>query len=119
MDTQQTTSQPASPPQPAMEAPHPVTFDVSYPEKSSRLWALGTLVFLIGKGIAIIPHAIILYVLSFVAMLVALIAQIVVLFAGRYPRGLFDFVVGFYRWQIRVNAFVLGLTDRYPPFTLK
>lgn len=117
MDNQLTTqanSQAAQPP-----AAYPVTLDISYPERSSRLWALGTLLFFIPKMIALIPHIIIIYVLSFVATIVMIIGQIVVLFAGRYPRSLFNFVVGVTRWQTRVNAFMIGLTDNYPPFTFK
>jgi len=41
----------------------------------------------------------------------------VILFTARFPRGMFDFVAGFVRWQTRVNGYALGLSDRYPPFT--
>jgi len=45
-------------------------------------------------------------------------SQWVVLFKGRYPAGMHGFVVGAMRWQLRVQAFVLGLRDEYPPFGL-
>lgn len=42
-----------------------------------------------------------------------------ILFTGRYPKGLFDFVVGTMRWFMRVQAYVVLLvTDRYPPFSM-
>jgi hypothetical protein len=50
---------------------------------------------------------------------VVIAAWFVILFTGRYPRGMFDFLVGVGRWTARVNAYVLVLvTDRYPPFRL-
>ncbi len=45
------------------------------------------------------------------------IAFWVILFTGQYPRGLFDFAVGFYRWQLRVTAYLGLLRDEYPPFS--
>ena len=50
---------------------------------------------------------------------VTLIAWFAILFTGKYPRGMFDFVVGLFRWQMRVNAYLLLLTDAYPPFNGK
>src|SRR5687767_664145 len=66
-----------------------------------------------------IPHYVALFFLYVAAFVVVVIAWFAILFTGRYPRGLFDFVQGVIRWHNRVvgYAFVL-VTDRYPPFSL-
>ncbi|MEK7542187.1 MAG: DUF4389 domain-containing protein [Patescibacteria group bacterium] len=97
---------------------YPVTFEVQYPGKSSRLLALlGVLFFL--KTILLIPHIIILYFLGIAVMFVAWFAYLVILFTGEYPRSLFDFAVGVMRWQVRINAWLFSLTDKYPPFSFR
>lgn len=71
------------------------------------------------KWLLVVPHLIVLTVLSVAALFAVLIAWFAILFTGHYPRGLFDFVVGVGRWWLRVQAFALLLvTDRYPRFSL-
>ena len=71
------------------------------------------------KWFLAIPHYIVLVALFFAAFVVTIIAWFAILFTGRYPRGMFDFVVGVQRWAIRVGAYAFLLTtDKYPPFSL-
>ena len=71
------------------------------------------------KWFLAIPHYIVLFVLAIVAILALIVAWFAILFTGRYPRPIFDYVVGLMRWGLRVNAYVaLLVTDRYPPFSL-
>jgi len=71
------------------------------------------------KWLLAIPHYIVLVFLWLAAILCVIFAWFAILFTGRYPRGLFDFVLGVFRWTNRVlgYAFVL-VTDEYPPFRL-
>lgn len=96
--------------------PYPLETTVGYPAQSSRLWALLNILFL--KPLALLPHVVVLYALGIAMAVVVFIAQIVILVTGNFPRGMFDFVVGVLRWQTRVSAFILGLRDEYPPFSL-
>ena len=71
------------------------------------------------KWLLAIPHFLVLIVLSVAAFFAVVIAWFAILLTGRYPRGLFDFVVGVGRWWLRVQAYAILLaTDRYPPFSL-
>ena len=71
------------------------------------------------KWLLAIPHFLVLVVLSVAAFFAVVIAWFAILITGRYPRGLFDFVVGVGRWWLRVEAYaILLVTDRYPPFSL-
>jgi hypothetical protein len=70
------------------------------------------------QWILAIPHLIVLYVLGIVALICAIAAGFAILFTGSYPRGLYDIVLGFVRWQTRTYSYVYFLTDRYPPFSL-
>lgn len=98
---------------------NPVQVTITRPERSSRWLALATLLFFIPKGIILIPHFFILYFLGIASFLVGIIAQFVVLFVGSYPAGMHNFMTGTMRWQIRINAYMMGLVDKYPPFSLK
>lgn len=71
------------------------------------------------KWLLAIPHFIVLIVLWLVSLVVVFIAWFAILFTGRYPKALFDFVVGVMRWTFRTVAYAVILTtDRYPPFQL-
>lgn len=70
------------------------------------------------KWLLVIPSLIVVSVLMFVAFVVTIIAWFAILFTGRYPEGMFQFVVGTLRWNERVTAYVYLLTDAYPPFSL-
>ena len=66
-----------------------------------------------------IPHYTELFFLDIAAVVVVIIVWFAILFTGRYPRGMFDFVEGVFRWHNRVLAYAFTLvTDRYPPFRL-
>jgi len=71
------------------------------------------------KWLLAVPHWIVLWFLWIGALVCVIIAWFAILFTGRYPRSLFDYVVGVNRWTLRVSAYCLLLiTDRYPPFSL-
>ena len=100
------------------QSQHPVSVTIERQERYSRGLALATLLFAIPKTIILIPHFIILWLLGIVAFILAVIAQVVVLITAHYPPKLHHFVLGVLRWQLRTNAYFLGLTDKYPPFSL-
>jgi hypothetical protein len=71
------------------------------------------------KWFLAIPHAVVLAVLAVLAVFAVIVAWFAIVFTGRYPRGLFDFVVGVGRWALRVQAYaILLVTDRYPLFSM-
>ncbi len=105
------------PPFSLSDVDYPARLEVDYPDVSSRGLALLGVLFLI-KIILLVPHLIVLYALGLVSFVVVYIAYWAVLITGRYPKGMFDLVVGVQRWSYRANAWLVGFTDRYPPFTL-
>ena len=68
--------------------------------------------------ILVIPHFVVLAALFIASFVVTVIAFFAVLFTGRWPAGMRDFVVNVWRWGLRVNTYFLLLTDEYPPFAL-
>jgi hypothetical protein len=93
-----------------------VHLEIDYPDVERDLNRWLPLV----KWLLAIPHIIVLAVLWVAAVFVVIIAWFAILFTGRYPRGLFDFVVGVARWSLRVEAYaILLVTDVYPPFSLR
>jgi hypothetical protein len=71
------------------------------------------------KWLLAVPHYVVLFFLGIAAAFAVIFAWFAILFTGRYPQGLFDFVEGVLRWGLRVEAYALLLvTDRYPPFRL-
>jgi hypothetical protein len=71
------------------------------------------------RWILVIPHLIVLAFLLLAAFLVAFVWVFVILFTGTWNDGVRNFIVGVIRWGTRVNAYMLLLTDEYPPFSLE
>lgn len=112
------------------ESSYPASFTVEYPERLSRGLVL------VKWWLLAIPHYIVLSLLlgpqvgytvedqtryqSHIGLIgiLALVAVVVLLFAGRYPRGVYDLIIGLNRWVYRVTAYAGLMTDAYPPFRL-
>ncbi len=100
---------------PSTDEEQAIHLDVVYPNAKTELNRWLPLV----KWFLAIPHIIVLAVVDIAAYCCVIIAWFAILFTGRYPRPLFDFVVGVMRWQARVVWYaVLFATDEYPPFSI-
>lgn len=100
---------------PSTDEEQAVHLDLVYPDVKTNLNRWLPLV----KWFLAIPHYIILVFMGIAAVVCVIIAWFAILFTGRYPKGLFDFVLGVSRWSLRVEAYAfLMLTDKYPPFAL-
>jgi hypothetical protein len=90
--------------------PHPVTFEMDYVERRSRLTTFFRL-------ILAIPHMIVYYFYGLAAGVVVIIAWFALVLTGRYPQGMYDFVAGFLRYATRFYGYLWLATDEYPPFS--
>lgn len=93
-----------------------VHLEIDYPDVEKDLHRYLPLV----KWFLLLPHYIVMAFLLSVAVLVVIAAWFAILFTGKYPPGLFNYVVGVLRWGLRISAYgFLLVTDEYPPFSLK
>jgi hypothetical protein len=100
---------------PSTDEEQAVHLDIPYPNAREDLNRWLPLV----KWFLAIPHYIVLWFLGIAAIVIVIVSWFAILFTGRYPRDFFDFVVGTFRWYLRVVAYAFLLTtDRYPPFRL-
>ena len=101
---------------PSTDEEQAVHVEIDYPDAERDLNRWLPLV----KWLLAIPHYILLIVLGVAVLVVTVIAWFAILFTGGYPRGMFNFVVGWSRWALRVSAYAfLLVTDRYPPFSFE
>jgi hypothetical protein len=101
---------------PSTDEHQSVHLDYRYPDVPAELNRFLPLV----KWFLAIPHYFVLIFLNIGAFFVIIVAWFVILFTGRYPRGMFDFVEGVFRWNNRVLGYMyILITDHYPPFRLE
>lgn len=97
---------------PAFEGEWMAVLEADRPERISRrqifFW----------KTLAVIPHVVCLLVLWFAVAFCEVVSWFAILFTGRFPQGLRNFVVGWLRWSVRVFAYWISLRDEFPPFSL-
>jgi hypothetical protein len=95
----------------AAEPDYPVRLTIAHQEEYSRFMPLV-------KWLLAFPHYVALIFLGIAAFFVLVISWFAVLITGRYPRGLWDFMIGVLRWSNRVNTYIYLMVDPYPPFSL-
>jgi hypothetical protein len=104
---------------PGSAAPHPVQVSIPHADTYSRgLAFLGCILF-VGRLIALIPVLFVLYFLRIAGFFVAWVMQFAVLFTGRYPEGAHGFVAGYLRLELRTEAWLFGLVDKYPGLAMQ
>jgi uncharacterized protein DUF4389 len=94
------------------DAPYPAMLTIADPPPRRNRLTVGFRVFLA------IPHFVVLVFLMLAWWVTAFVAWVLILVTAAYPQPLYDFGVGSLRWLIRVEAYMLLLTDDYPPFSL-
>jgi hypothetical protein len=115
------------PPFSLQESDYPAWLEVEYPERLNRLmvlvkWLLAVprliiLAFLVDGTMSYLTHQDGWANRGLISIL-ALVAAVTLTLSGRYPRGLFDLLMGLNRWVFRVGTYLMLMTDEYPPFRL-
>jgi hypothetical protein len=93
------------------EGAYPSMFEVPWPDGPRNRLSIGLRIFYV------IPHVIALLFLNIAWVVTSIVAWFAILFTGKYPSGLYGFAVGVFRWDLRVEAYLLLMRDEYPPFT--
>lgn len=93
-----------------------VTLEVEYPEKLSRLM---TFIKPFLGWILVLPHLLLMYIYMIGLYFVFIISWLAILFTGKYPKGMFDYMVNVQRFMYKVNLYLMFMTDDYPPFSGK
>ena len=100
---------------PSTDEEQAVNVQINYPDVEKELNQWLPLI----KWLLVIPHFIVLCFIMIGVIFCTIIAWFIILLTGKYPKSMFDFVVGFLRWALRVDAYAILLTtDEYPPFSL-
>jgi hypothetical protein len=94
------------------DAPYPASIEVADPVSPRDRVAVGLRILLA------IPHIIVLFFVLLAWGFTTIAAWFIILFAGNYPQGLYEFGVGALRWRLRVETYMLLMVDEYPPFSL-
>jgi hypothetical protein len=101
---------------PSTDQEQAVHLNLIYPDAEHQIGRGWPLI----KWFLAIPHYVVLFFLFIAVFVCWIIAWFAILFTGRYPKGIFDFIVGVQRWALRVSAYAfLLVTDKYPPFSLE
>lgn len=96
----------------ATSSGYPVNIEMDHQDEYSRFLP-------IVKWLLLIPQYFVYFFVVIGAMFVAFAAFFAVLFTAKYPRGMWDYMVGVQRWGLRINAYAYFATDKYPPFSLQ
>jgi hypothetical protein len=100
---------------PSTDDEQAVHIEITYPDAKQLSQGMPLV-----KWFLVIPHYIVLAFLWIAVVICVIIAWFAIMFTGRYPQGMFNFVEGVILWHIRVAAYAfLLVTDQYPPFSLK
>ena len=102
----------------ALTGDHSMAVTIDAGEVQNRLWGIPFLGVAV-RSILLIPHFLVIWVLSIAVALLSLVIWVPVLLNGRQAPAIVNLYAGFYRWLVRIVAYLFLLTGRYPPFSLR